>query len=84
MKPTLRSWWRSNKCSKSELVQACADIILLIPTETKKARFTPARSGDNAAYRRWTGLMAPLIEIFGHLDARSFLEAGRAAVPQGD
>jgi len=29
VKPTLRSWWRSNKCSKSELVQACADIILL-------------------------------------------------------
>ena len=50
----------------------------------KKARFTPAHSGNNAAYRRWTGLMAPLIEIFGHLDARSFLEARRAAVPQGD
>jgi len=27
----------------------------------------------------WTGLVAPLIEIFGHLDARSFLEGGRAA-----
>jgi len=62
----------------------CSTRIGSIPTGTKEARFTPARSGDNAAYRRWTGLMAPLIEIFGHLDARSFLEAGRAAVPQGD
>jgi hypothetical protein len=52
----------------------------LIPTETKEARFTPARSGDPAAYRRWTGPLAPLIEIFGYLDARSFLETGRAAV----
>ena len=27
----------------------------------------------------WTGLVAPLIEIFGRLDAKTFLEAGRAA-----
>jgi hypothetical protein len=27
----------------------------------------------------WTGLVAPLIEIFGRLDARTFLEGGRAA-----
>jgi len=27
----------------------------------------------------WTGLVAPLIEIFGHLDAQTFLESGRAA-----
>ena len=45
----------------------------------QKARFTPARSGDNAAYRRWTGLKAPLIEIFAYLDARSVLEVDRAA-----
>jgi hypothetical protein len=41
--------------------------------------------GDNGAgigashQTGWTGLVAPLIEIFGHLDARTFLEAGRAA-----
>jgi hypothetical protein len=27
----------------------------------------------------WTGLVAPLIEIFGRLDAETFLEGGRAA-----
>ncbi|HUN42447.1 MAG TPA: glucosidase [Acetobacteraceae bacterium] len=27
----------------------------------------------------WTGLVAPLIEIFGRLDAKTFLDAGRAA-----
>ena len=32
----------------------------------------------------WTGLVAPLIEIFGHLDAQTYLEAGRAAVFAGD
>ncbi len=42
--------------------------------------------GDNGAgigashQTGWTGLVAPLIEIFGHLDARAFLEGGRAAV----
>jgi len=42
--------------------------------------------GDNGAgigashQTGWTGLVAPLIEIFGHLDAPAFLEAGRAAV----
>jgi Glycosyl hydrolase family 63 C-terminal domain len=41
--------------------------------------------GDNGAgigashQTGWTGLVAPLIEIFGHLDAKTFLEAGRAA-----
>jgi hypothetical protein len=41
--------------------------------------------GDNGAgigashQTGWTGLVAPLIEIFGHLDARAFLETGRAA-----
>jgi hypothetical protein len=41
--------------------------------------------GDNGAgigashQTGWTGLVAPLIEIFGHLDARAFLEGGRAA-----
>jgi hypothetical protein len=41
--------------------------------------------GDNGAgigashQTGWTGLVAPLIEIFGRLDARTFLEAGRAA-----
>ena len=41
--------------------------------------------GDNGAgigashQTGWTGLVAPLIEIFGHLDARTYLEAGRAA-----
>jgi hypothetical protein len=45
----------------------------------KKARFTPAHSGNNAAYRRWTGLMAPLIVIFTYLDTRSVLEVDRAA-----
>jgi hypothetical protein len=44
--------------------------------------------GDNGAgigashQTGWTGLVAPLIEIFGHLDADTFLEAGRAAVFQ--
>ena len=42
--------------------------------------------GDNGAgigashQTGWTGLVAPLIEIFGHLDAATFLEGGRAAV----
>jgi hypothetical protein len=42
--------------------------------------------GDNGAgigashQTGWTGLVAPLIEIFGRLDARTYLEAGRAAV----
>jgi hypothetical protein len=42
--------------------------------------------GDNGAgigashQTGWTGLVAPLIEIFGHLDAQTYLEAGRAAV----
>jgi hypothetical protein len=42
--------------------------------------------GDNGAgigashQTGWTGLVAPLIEIFGHLDAKGYLEAGRAAV----
>jgi len=41
--------------------------------------------GDNGAgigashQTGWTGLVAPLIEIFGRLDAKAFLEAGRAA-----
>jgi hypothetical protein len=41
--------------------------------------------GDNGAgigashQTGWTGLVAPLIEIFGHLDARTFLEGGKAA-----
>jgi Glycosyl hydrolase family 63 C-terminal domain len=41
--------------------------------------------GDNGAgigashQTGWTGLVAPLIEIFGRLDAKTFLEAGRAA-----
>jgi hypothetical protein len=41
--------------------------------------------GDNGAgigashQTGWTGLVAPLIEIFGHLDAQTFLEGGRAA-----
>jgi hypothetical protein len=41
--------------------------------------------GDNGAgigashQTGWTGLVAPLIEIFGRLDARTALEAGRAA-----
>ena len=42
--------------------------------------------GDNGAgigashQTGWTGLVAPLIEIFGGLDAQTFLEGGRAAV----
>jgi hypothetical protein len=42
--------------------------------------------GDNGAgigashQTGWSGLVAPLIEIFGRLDAHAFLEAGRAAV----
>ena len=42
--------------------------------------------GDNGAgigashQTGWTGLVAPLIELFGHLDAKSFLERGRAVV----
>jgi hypothetical protein len=41
--------------------------------------------GDNGAgigashQTGWTGLVAPLIEIFGHLDAETFLKGGRAA-----
>ena len=41
--------------------------------------------GDNGAgigashQTGWTGLVAPLIEIFGRLDACTYLEAGRAA-----
>jgi len=41
--------------------------------------------GDNGAgigashQTGWTGLVAPLIEIFGRLDAQTFLEGGRAA-----
>jgi hypothetical protein len=41
--------------------------------------------GDNGAgigaglQTGWTGLVAPLIEIFGKLDARTLLEAGREA-----
>ncbi|HEV2100846.1 MAG TPA: glucosidase, partial [Stellaceae bacterium] len=44
--------------------------------------------GDNGAgigashQTGWTGLVALLIEIFGHLDARTFLDAGRAAAFQ--
>ncbi len=46
--------------------------------------------GDNGAgigashQTGWTGLVAPLIEIFGHLDARTFLEGGRAAAFRRD
>jgi hypothetical protein len=46
--------------------------------------------GDNGAgigashQTGWTGLVAPLIEVFGHLDARTYLEAGRAAVFERD
>ncbi len=42
--------------------------------------------GDNGAgigashQTGWTGLVAPLIEIFGHLDGQAFLAGGRAAV----
>jgi hypothetical protein len=44
--------------------------------------------GDNGAgigashQTGWTGLVAPLIEIFGHLDARTYLGAGRVAAFQ--
>ncbi len=40
--------------------------------------------GDNGAgigashQTGWTGLVAPLIELFGRLDAHSYLESGRA------
>jgi len=46
--------------------------------------------GDNGAgvgashQTGWTGLVAPLIEIFGRLHAKKYLEAGRAAVFAGD
>ena len=46
--------------------------------------------GDNGAgicashQTGWTGLIAPLIEVFGHLDARTYLDAGCAAVFQRD
>ena len=46
--------------------------------------------GDNGAgigashQTGWTGLVAPLIEIFGHLDARTYLEAGRSGAFQRD
>jgi hypothetical protein len=42
--------------------------------------------GDNGAgigashQTGWTGMVAPLIELFGHFDARTFLEHGRDAV----
>jgi hypothetical protein len=42
--------------------------------------------GDNGAgigashQTGWTGLVAPLIEIFGRIDAQAYLEVGRAAV----
>ena len=49
-------------------ISFCSTRIGSIPTETKEARFTPARSGDLAAYRRWTGPTAPPIEIFSYLD----------------
>jgi hypothetical protein len=44
--------------------------------------------GDNGAgigashQTGWTGLVAPLLEIFGHLDAQSHLEGGREAAFQ--
>jgi hypothetical protein len=44
--------------------------------------------GDNGAgigashQTGWTGLVAPLTEIFGHLDAQTFLEGGRATAFQ--
>ena len=44
--------------------------------------------GDNGAgigashQTGWTGLVAPLIEIFGHLDAWTYLDAGRVAAFQ--
>ena len=44
--------------------------------------------GDNGAgigashQTGWTGLVAPLIEMFGKLDAQTFLEGGRAAAFQ--
>jgi hypothetical protein len=38
-------------------------------------------AGTGASHQTgWTGLVAPLIEIFGRLDARTYLEAGRSAV----
>jgi hypothetical protein len=46
--------------------------------------------GDNGAgigashQTGWTGLVAPLIEIFGHLDAETFLTGGREAAFQRD
>jgi len=46
--------------------------------------------GDNAAgigashQTGWTGLVAPLIEIFGLLDARTFPERGRVAALTSD
>jgi hypothetical protein len=37
-------------------------------------------AGTGASHQTgWTGLVAPLIEIFGKLDAQAFLEGGRAA-----
>ena len=45
----------------------------------ERSAFYAGALGRTAAYRRWTGLMARLIEIFGYLDARSVLEVGRAA-----
>jgi hypothetical protein len=39
-----------------------------------------AGAGIGASHQTgWTGLVALLIEIFGRLDARAYLEAGRAA-----
>ena len=41
-------------------------------------------AGIGASQTGWTGLVAPLIEIFGHLDARTYLEAGRSGAFQRD
>ena len=32
----------------------------------------------------WTGLVAPLVKMLGHLDGKTYLEAGRAAVFEFD
>jgi len=67
-------------------VFGCAEKFQTDPHWRDNLLFYEYFHGDNGAgigashQTGWTGLVAPLIEIFGRLDARSYLETGRAAV----
>jgi hypothetical protein len=55
----------------------CGDVVPVGPFEFRHRRAPLANGASHQTV--WTGVIAGLIDIFGHLDAQIYLEGGRAA-----